>query len=38
MKSVRSTSERCAMAIVITGVTAVWSGIAWAVVLQLIAR
>jgi len=26
------------MAIVIAGVTAVWSGIAWAVVLQLIAR
>ena len=34
----RSTSERYAMAIVIAGVTAVWTGIAWAVVLQLIAR
>jgi hypothetical protein len=38
MKSVRSTGERCAMAIVIAGVTAVWGGIAWATVLQLIAR
>jgi hypothetical protein len=38
MKSARSTGECCAMAIVIAGVTAVWGGIAWTAVLQLIAR
>jgi hypothetical protein len=38
MKSVRSTSERYARALVMAGVIAVWSGIVGAAVLQLIAR
>jgi hypothetical protein len=38
MKPVRSRAERCAMALVIAGITAVWSGIVWAAALQLIAR
>jgi hypothetical protein len=38
MKSVKSTNERYAKALVMAGVTAVWSGIAWAAVLQLIVR
>jgi hypothetical protein len=38
MKPARSRSERFAMALVIAGITVVWSGITWAAVLQLIAR
>ena len=32
----RSRSERCAMALVMAGILVVWSGIAWAAIVQLI--
>jgi hypothetical protein len=34
----RSKAERYAMALVLAGITAIWSGIVWTTALQLIAR
>ena len=36
MTTMRSRSERCAMALVMTGIAVVWSGIACAAIVQLI--
>jgi hypothetical protein len=36
MTPMRSRGERCAMALVVTGIAVVWSGIAWAALVQLI--
>ena len=38
MTATRSTGERCAKALVTAGMSVIWSGIAWAVFVQLIAR
>lgn len=38
MTPARSGGERCAMMLVVAGISVVWSGIAWAAVVQLIAR
>jgi hypothetical protein len=32
-----SRGERCAMVLVVSGISVVWSGIAWAAIVQLIA-
>ena len=32
-----SRGERCAMVLVVAGISVVWSGIAWAAIVQLIA-
>jgi hypothetical protein len=32
----KSRGERCAMALVISGILVVWSGVAWAAIVQLI--
>ena len=38
MTPMRPRSERCAMALVMAGIAVVWSGIAWAAIVQLIAQ
>ena len=34
----KSKGERCAMALVMAGILVVWSGVAWAAIVQLIAQ
>ena len=38
MTPIKSRSERCAMALVTAGILVVWSGVAWAAIVQLIAH
>jgi hypothetical protein len=38
MTPTRPSSERCAMALVMAGILVVWSGVAWAAIVQLIAQ
>jgi hypothetical protein len=38
MTPMRSRGEHCAMALVVSGILVVWSGIAWAAIVQLVAQ